>query len=63
MLDDAVFKDENIVEFERWVVMSVGVERDDGKADFLGKNLDAVLFLIVLGFLWLLLGTDERSRS
>ena len=48
LLDDAVFEDENILEFERWVVMAVGVERDDRKADFFGKNADGLILLLRL---------------
>jgi hypothetical protein len=47
LLRDAVFEYEDIVEFERRIVMAVGVERDDWQADFFSENSDRLLLFFL----------------
>ena len=55
LLSDAVFEHEDVVELEGWVVVAVGIERDDWQADFFSENLNAFV-LIFLFVRWCRLG-------
>ena len=52
LLGDAVFEHEDVVEFERRVVMAVSVKRDDRQADFFSENANGLFLIFLDGYWW-----------
>jgi hypothetical protein len=42
LLGDTVFEHEDVVEYERWIVVTVGVESGYRKSDFFSENPDCL---------------------
>ncbi len=63
LLDDTVFKHQNVVEFERGVVMTVGVECDDWQADFFGKYANGLVLIFGLLLLGVRIGDGECQQE